>query len=105
TMLLYGVFVTSERTMNRRRKAAHGEHTDQFQLLREAEVGLDELRARPGCVLVPVRDYNTLSHLDQVVRDTDTDARDIIVLTIRLLKGPDAGSVDIEREELFTDYE
>jgi hypothetical protein len=105
TLLFYAIFVTSERAMRRRRAAAHAEHTDQFQLLREAEVGLDELRARPGCVLVPVRDYNTLTHLDWVVKETDTDARDIVVLTIRLLKGPDAGTTDIEHDELFTDYE
>jgi amino acid transporter len=105
TLLLYAVFVTSERVTARRRKAAHAEHTDQFQLLREAEVGLEELRARPGCVLVPVRDYNTLSHLDRAVRDTDTDRQDVVVLTIRLLTGPDAGVQDIEHEELFTDYE
>jgi amino acid transporter len=104
TLLLYTVFVTSERTMVRRR-AEHGEHTDQFQLLREPEVGLAPLRARPGCVLVPVRDYNTLTHLDWAVRETDTEARDVVVLTIRLLAGPDAGVSDIEREELFTDYE
>src|SRR4029078_511635 len=52
-----------------------------------------------------VRDYNTLTHLDRVVRDTDTAQRDVVVLTIRLLTGPDAGVKDIEREELFTDYE
>jgi amino acid transporter len=105
TLLLYGVFVTSERTTARRRQAAPGEHTDQFQLLREAEVGLDQLRARPNCVLVPVRDYSTLAHLDWMVRETDTEMRDVVVLTIRLLRGPDAGVRDIEREELFTDYE
>jgi amino acid transporter len=104
TLLLYATFVTSERATARRR-AAHGEHTDQFQLLPEPEVGLDELRARPGCVLVPVRDYNTLAHLDWAVRETDSDVRDVVVLTIRLLTGPDAGVKDIEREELFTDYE
>jgi hypothetical protein len=54
---------------------------------------------------VPVRDFNTLTHLDHAVRDTNTDERDVVVLTIRVLTGPDAGSVDIEREELFTDYE
>jgi hypothetical protein len=54
---------------------------------------------------VPVRDYNTLTHLDWAVRETDTEARDVVVLTIRLLAGPDAGVSDIEREELFTDYE
>jgi amino acid transporter len=105
TLLLYGVFVTSERATARRRQAAGLQHTDQFQLMREPEVDLESLRARPGCVLVPVRDYNTLSHLDAVVRDTDPIERDVVVLTIRLLAGPDAGSRDIEREELFTDYE
>jgi amino acid transporter len=105
TLMLYGLFVTSERAMTKRRKAAHEQHTDQFQLLREAEVGLDELSARPGCVLVPVRDYNTLTHLDRAVHDTDTETQDVVVLTIRLLTGPDAGMQDIEREELFTDYE
>ncbi len=105
TLLLYVVFASSERVTARRRKAAHAEHTDQFQLLREAEVGLEELHARPGCVLVPVRDYNTLSHLDYAVRETNTDQQDVVVLTIRLLTGPDAGVQDIEHEELFTDYE
>jgi len=105
TLFFYSIFVASERAMIRRRKAAHEEHTDQFQLLPEAEVGLDQLNARPGCILVPVRDYNTLAHLDHAVRDTDTDSRDVVVLTIRLLQGPDAGAQDIDRDELFTDYE
>ena len=39
------------------------------------------------------------------MHDTDTEQRDVVVLTIRLLTGPDAGVSDIEREELFTDYE
>jgi hypothetical protein len=105
TLLFYGIFVASERTMIRRRQAAHEEHTDQFQLLPEAEIGLDQLKARPGCILVPVRDYNTLAHLDHAVRETDTDVRDVVVLTIRVLQGPDAGAENIEREELFTEYE
>jgi amino acid transporter len=105
TLLFYGIFVTSERAMVRRRRSAHDEHTDQFQLLPEAEIGLDEVNARPGGILVPVRDYNTLAHLDFVLHETDTDLRDVVVLTIRLLRGPDAGAEGIEREELFTDYE
>jgi amino acid transporter len=105
TLLLYTVFVTSERAVHRRRAEQHGEHTDQFQLAREAEVGPEQLHAREGCVLVPVRDYNTLTHLNWAVQETDTASRDVVVLTIRLLHGPDAGVTDIEREELFTDYE
>jgi amino acid transporter len=107
TLLFYAVFVFSERAMHKRRAQApeHAEHTDQFQLLRESDFGLEELRARPGGVLVPVRDYNTLAHLNQVLHDTDTEQRDIVVITVRLMVGPDAGSRDIDREELFTDYE
>jgi amino acid transporter len=104
TLLLYGVFVISEKTTAKRRRAAHLEHTDQFQLSTQAEYGLDQLNARPGCVLVPVRDYNTLTHLDHVVAATDTALRDVIVLTIRML-GPERGSGELDRDELFTDYE
>jgi amino acid transporter len=105
TLMFYAVFVVSERLTASRRRHAHEEHKDQFQLLREADVGLAQLKARPGCVLVPVRDYNTLRHLDQAVTNTDTEQRDVVVMTIRLLTGPDAGVSDIEKEELFTDYE
>jgi hypothetical protein len=104
TVLFYITFVVSERAM-RKHRAHAAEHTDQFQLLRESDFGLEQLRARAGGVLVPVRDYNTLMHLDRVLTDTDTAQRDVVVLTIRLLAGPDAGVSDIEREELFTDYE
>jgi amino acid transporter len=105
TLLLYGMFVASERATARKRRAGHDEHTDQFQLMRQPDVGAEALNARPGCMLVPVRDYNTLAHLDHVVRETDTSIRDVVVLTIRLLTGPDSGMEDLEREELFTDYE
>jgi hypothetical protein len=107
TLLFYVTFVVSERAMHKRLSLAHarGEHTDQFQLMRESDFGLEQLKARPGGVLVPVRDYNTLTHLDRALHDTDTAQRDVVVLTIRLLTGPDAGVSDIEREELFTDYE
>ncbi len=105
TVVLYLAFVISEKVTAARRRHAHEEHTDQFQLMREADVGVAQLHVRPGGVLVPVRDYTTLKHLEQAVVHTDTDRRDIVVMTIRLLKGPDAGVSDIEREELFTDYE
>jgi amino acid transporter len=111
TLLFYAVFVLSERQMHKRRAyalahaGAHPEHADQFQLLRESDFGLQQLHARPSGVLVPVRDYNTLAHLHQVLHDTDTEQRDVVVMTVRVSAGPDAGSHDIDGEELFTDYE
>src|SRR5213078_5133719 len=64
-----------------------------------------ELECRPGNVLVPVRDYNTLQHFDWVFDQEEFNDRDVVVLTIRLLRGPDGSSHELEADELFTDYE
>jgi hypothetical protein len=56
-------------------------------------------------VLVPVRDYNTLSHLDRVLEVTNSEERDIVVITVRLMTGPDSGERNLYDANLFTDYE
>ena len=61
--------------------------------------------ARPGGVLVPVRDPNTLAHLKWVLDRTDTDKQDIVVMTVRLLRGPDTGYRDFEGGRVFKEYE
>ena len=99
----FAVFMVSER-ITARQKAGGTGRLDQFQLTPEPEVGIEALNSRPGAVLVPVRDYNTLSQLDWVVGHTPPE-RDVVVLTIRLLRGPDGSSHDLEPDELFTDYE
>ncbi|HEX8091617.1 MAG TPA: APC family permease, partial [Blastocatellia bacterium] len=63
------------------------------------------VRVRPGNVLVAVRDYNTLSHIDRVLEQTFTEERDVVVVTVRLMQGPDAGERDLYDANLFTDYE
>jgi hypothetical protein len=99
----FAVFMVSERITARRR--ASGTATlDQFQLTAEPEVGIASLNSRPGAVLVPVRDYNTLAQLDWVVGHTPPE-RDVVVLTIRLLRGPDGSSHDLDADELFTDFD
>ena len=90
----------------RPRGARRRDHAlDQFQLLPAPDVGLAEVAARPGDVLVPVRDPNTLAHLKWVLDRTDTDKQDIVVMTVRLLRGPDTGYRDFEGERVFKQYE
>ncbi len=106
TLALYSLFSFSERSARRRAAAAAGGHAlDQFQLLPADDVGLGAVAARPGSVLVPVRDYNTLRHLRWALDNTDTDRRDVVVMTVRLLEGPDTGFRNLREEKLFTDYE
>jgi hypothetical protein len=103
TAAFFAVFVVSER-ITARHRAAGGGKLDQFQLAQEPELGIEALNAKPGAVFVPVRDYNTLSQLDWVVGSTQPD-RDVVVLTVRLIRGPDGGAQEFEAEQLFTDYE
>jgi amino acid transporter len=107
TLIVYTGFVLSERATTRRRKAEQrgGHPLDQFQLLPAPDVGLAEVSARPGGVLVPVRDPNTLAHLKWVLDHTDTDKQDIVVMTVRLLQGPDTGFRDFTSEGVFRKYE
>jgi amino acid transporter len=105
TAVVYVVFIVSER--QNRRRAAHGHDTglDQFQLLAASDLGLEEVAARPGSVLVPVRDYNTLAHLNWALTHADTERHDVVAMTVRLLQGPDSGFRDFHRSEIFSDYE
>src|SRR6185295_4575221 len=104
TIVFFAIFSISER-INHRKLDHSMAALDKFKLSYEQEVSLQNLRARPGSVLVAVRDTNTLSHLDRVLTETDTDERDIIVMTVRLMQGPDAGERDLYDATMFTDYE
>ena len=103
TLLVYVAFVLSERATARRKATDHT--LDQFQLLPAPDVGLTELSARPGGVLVPVRDPNTLAHLKWALNHTDTQKQDIVVMTVRVLQGPDTGFRDLSSTRVFRDYE
>jgi amino acid transporter len=103
TLALYGAFVLSERATARMRGTAH--KLDQFHLLPVAEVNPAAVSARPGGVLVAVRDPNTLAHLKWVLNHTDTQQQDVVVMTVRLLRGPDTGYRDFASERVFRDYE
>ena len=59
------------------------EGLDTFDLLPARELSLDHIEARPGNVLVAVRNPHALSHVAAALR-TPTD-RDVVVMTVRLL--------------------
>ena len=63
------------------------------------------LGCRPGGVLVPVRDYNTLTQLDWVLGQPESDDRDVIVLTVRVLGSGQHGTPGIGEDQMFSDYE
>jgi amino acid transporter len=104
TVVFFAIFTISER-INERKLDLTASKLDQFQLQHSETVDLQSVGARPGNVLVGVRDYNTLSHLEHVLERTNTDEQDIVVLTTRLIAGPGGGERELSDETLFTEYE
>jgi nucleotide-binding universal stress UspA family protein len=97
TLILFIVFTVSEH-INRRK--AHGvkQGLEEFQLELQPEVVTTSLRARPGSILVAVRDAHNLTHLKAVVEKTNPRRHDIVVMTASTGEQP---FTDYERE-LFT---
>jgi amino acid transporter len=104
TLAFFAIFTISER-INLRKLDLTSAKLDRFQLQQQETIDQESVGARPGNVLVGVRDYNTLSHLEQVLEQTNTEDQDIVVMTTRLVSGPDGGASDLYEENLFTDYE
>jgi len=52
-----------------------------------------------------VRDYNTLDHVKKALEVTHTGKRDLVVMTVQVMTGPDAGYQGLSQNQLFTRYE
>jgi amino acid transporter len=107
TIIFFTLFLISERINERRR--AEEIHTtsamDQFRLNANEAVSNETVDVRPGNTICLVRDYNTLSHLRKALEVTHTGKKDLVVMTVHLLRGPDTGYEGIAEDRLFSRYE
>ena len=107
TIVFFTLFLISERINERRR--AEEIHTtsamDQFRLNANEAVSNETVAVRPGNTICLVRDYNTLSHLRKALEVTHTGKKDLVVMTVHLLRGPDTGYEGIAEDRLFSRYE
>src|SRR5215471_11575951 len=104
TGVFFTLFTVSE-ILNRRRLDLTLSALDQFQLQHQETVEQSAVGVRPGNVLVGVRDYRTLNHLERVLEQVNTEDQDIVVMTSRLMSGPGAGDRELHDEALFSEYE
>jgi amino acid transporter len=103
TVGFFVLFTVSEKINQRKLDLTYAK-LDRFQLQHSETVSHEVLGARPGNVLVAVRDYNTLSHLGFELDRINTDEKDLVVVTTRVISG-DAGERSLTDETLFTEYE
>jgi len=103
TAAFFIMFTVSERATARRRLATAD--LDKFNLVPEETVTRELVGVRSGGVLVTARDYNSLHYLKKALTDINTDEQDVVVMTVRVFKGPSSGQEQMFADELFTDYE
>jgi len=99
TIIFFSVFSASEK-ISQKRGQIHPE-LDQFNLEPGQDLTPEALGARPGNILVMVRDYNTLYNLTLVLDRADTRKQDVVVLHMRLLERAGSGEHDLEPDQLF----
>lgn len=103
TLGFFLLFLISERHAARQR-ASGATLLDQFQLDASKAFDAESLQCRPGGVLVPVRDYNTLHQLDWILGQPESVDRDVVVLTVRVL-GTGHGEPGLDEDQVFSEYE
>jgi len=99
TIVLYVLFLVSEH-VNARKKSEHRADLEKFNLDHQADIGADTLHARPGSILVAVRDSRRLWHLNKALEKTNMRRHDIVVMTVRQLS-TGAGEYDLQNDQLF----
>jgi len=102
TIVLFLLFTISER-ISLRRKSVEKKGLEQFNLDHQSQISTS-LHARPGCVLVAVRDYHRMEHFKRVLEKTNLRRHDIVVMTVRPIS-TGAGEYDLADEQIFSDYE
>jgi amino acid transporter len=103
TLGLFVMFTISEK-INLRRKQTEPKGMEQFNLDHQAHIDGGSLHARPGCVLVAVRDYHRMEHLKRVLEKTNLRRYDIVVMTVRPIT-TGAGEYELADNQIFSDYE
>jgi amino acid transporter len=103
TAVLFVVFTVSER-INLRKHHDEKKGLEVFNLDHQPEIEAGSIHARPGCILVAVRDYNHMAHLRSVLEKTNVRRHDIVVMTVRQLS-TGAAEYDLRDNQLFAGYE
>jgi hypothetical protein len=103
TICVFIIFTISE-TINKRRAHDAKSGLEEFNLDMQADITGESVHARPGCVLVAVRDYRRMSHLHSVLQKTNLRRHDIVVMTVRPVS-TGAAEYELSDQQLFSTYE
>jgi amino acid transporter len=94
-------FMICEAVARRRRKGEHHEHLEQFNKSESPELSVESVGlSHPAPILVAARGPRSLPMMEKVLAETDTDTRDVVVMTCKVLP---AFTMGVTPEELSLD--
>ncbi len=102
TIVLFVLFNVSDWVNNRNSKKA--KPLEEFNLDHQPQINSTSIHARPGSVLVAIRDYSNMDHLKRVLQKTNMRRHDIVVMTVRPIS-VGAGEYDLADNQIFSTYE
>jgi len=106
SLVFFAIFTYSEHRVTKERQGKP-ENLDQFRVYGNQELGSGALGVRPGNILVAVRDPRNLYYLREVLRRTDTNKQDVVVMTARLYHREPTfgGNAVMDADQIFDHYE
>jgi amino acid transporter len=106
SVLLFGVFTVSEKITHKARGENH-EMREEFRVAEQPLVDREEMKVRPGNVLVAIRDPRNLYYLHDLLCHTDVSKQDVVVMTARIYHREHtfSGNASVDSGELFEEYE
>ena len=105
TVVFTTIFSISERINERKDATKAKVGLDPFRLQPQEEILNETVDVRSGNTLCPVRDYNNLDHVRTALELTHTGEKDLVVMTVKVIKGPNAGYKGMSEQRLFSEYE
>lgn len=102
TSSIFLVFTLSE-WYNRRRAAGQRDLHEKFRLVPQESVSPDSISARPGNVIVAIRNPYQLGHLKTVLHRVDTRKIDVVALTMKRISRHGSGGYELDVDQIFSD--
>ncbi len=92
TIAFLAAFMILEAVSRRRRGGGHFEHLEQFNQRSSSDVTIESVGLRhPNPIVIAARGPRSLPVLERILKDTNTDKRDVVVVTCKVLPPKTAG--------------
>lgn len=103
TIAFFVLFTVSENINRRRKKNLHESSLEEFNLHAQPQLNPALVHARPGSILVAVRDSGHLQHLRRTLQKADLRRNDIVVMTVRQVSSD--SEYDLKADQVFGEAE